>query len=45
MAVMGDYSKPAAIDFQWMSSERWIDGVEILSRWTQWSRDIAKLVM
>ncbi|HKC92635.1 MAG TPA: hypothetical protein VKB81_01315, partial [Nitrospira sp.] len=45
MAVMEDYSKPAAIDFQWMSSERWIDGVEILSRWTQWCRDIAKLVI
>jgi len=23
--AMEDYSKPAAIDFQWMSRERWID--------------------
>jgi len=45
MVAMKDYSKPAAIDFQWMSRERWIDGIEILSRWTRWSRDVAKLVM
>ncbi|HEX8751411.1 MAG TPA: hypothetical protein VF732_09880, partial [Nitrospira sp.] len=44
IATMEDYSKPAAIDFQWMAGERWSDGSEIQSLWTRSSKHMARLV-